>query len=71
MQGNRIVDHGQVSGGALVTVPASVVDWVRRAAYAEIGSAAERLDTAAFSTDREAVGSPGGIAPPGSHRIPA
>ena len=54
MQGNRIVDHGQVSGGALVTVPASVVDWVRRAAYAEIGSAAERLDTAAFSTDREA-----------------
>jgi hypothetical protein len=44
----------QVSGGALVTVPASVVDWVRRAAYAEIGSAAERLDTAAFSTDREA-----------------
>jgi hypothetical protein len=54
MQDHCITDHGQVSGGALVTVPASVVDWVRRAAYAEIGSAAERLDTAAFSTDREA-----------------
>ena len=46
--------HGQVSGGTLVTVPASLVDWLRRAAYAEIGSAAEELDTAAFSTDREA-----------------
>lgn len=43
----------QVSDGALVTVPASVVDWLRRAAYAEIGSAAEALDTAAFSSDRE------------------
>jgi hypothetical protein len=38
----------------MVTVPASVVDWLRRAAYAEIGSAAERLDSAAFSTGREA-----------------
>jgi hypothetical protein len=46
--------NGRVSGGALVTAPASVVDWLRRAAYAEIGSAAEALDTAAFSTDREA-----------------
>ena len=54
MQDYFITDHGQVSGGAMVTVPASIVDWVRRAAYAEIGSAAEALDTAAFSTDREA-----------------
>jgi hypothetical protein len=54
MQGHCIAGHGQVSGGALVTVPASVVSWLRRAAYAEIGSAAEALDAAAFSTGREA-----------------
>ncbi len=42
-----------MSDEALVTVPASVVDWLRRAAYAEIGSAAEALDTAAFASDRE------------------
>jgi hypothetical protein len=54
MQAQCIVGHGQVSGGALVTVPASVVDWLRRAAYAELGLAAEALDAAAFSTDREA-----------------
>lgn len=53
MQERNIAIDGQVSGGALVTVPASVVDWVRRAAYAEIGSAAEALDTAAFASDRE------------------
>jgi hypothetical protein len=51
---DKMIGQRSVSGGALVTVPASVVDWLRRAAYAEIGSAAERLDTAAFSTDREA-----------------
>lgn len=51
---DHVIPHeGQVSDGALVTVPASVVDWLRRAAYAEIGSAAEELDTAAFSSDRE------------------
>jgi hypothetical protein len=54
MQDHLIPRHGQVSGGALVTVPANVVDWLRRAAYAEIGSAAQALDTAAFATDREA-----------------
>lgn len=37
-----------------VTIPARLVDWVRRATYAEIGSAAETLDTIAFATDREA-----------------
>ena len=37
-----------------MTVPASVVDWLRRAAYAEIGSAAEALNEAAFASDREA-----------------
>ena len=51
---NEMIRQRLVLDGALVTVPASVVDWVRRAAYAEIGSAAERLDTAAFSTGREA-----------------
>ncbi len=53
MQDRNISSHRQVSGEALVTVPASIVDWMRRAAYAEIGSAAEALDTAAFSIDRE------------------
>ena len=37
-----------------VMIPATLVDWVRRATYAEIGSAAEKLDTAAFARDREA-----------------
>lgn len=31
-----------------------IVDWVRRATYAEIGLAAEKLDSAAFASDREA-----------------
>lgn len=31
-----------------------LVDWLRRAIYAEIGSAGEALDTAAFADDREA-----------------
>jgi hypothetical protein len=39
---------------ALVTIPADIVDWLRQAAYTEIGLTAETLDTAAFSTDREA-----------------
>ena len=37
-----------------MTIPAKAVDWLRRAAYAEIGSAAQALDAAAFTTDREA-----------------
>jgi hypothetical protein len=39
---------------AQVTVPAGLVGWLRRATYAEIGSAAEALDTVAFASDREA-----------------
>jgi hypothetical protein len=39
---------------ALVTIPAHLVDWLRQAAYTEIGLTAETLDTAAFSTNREA-----------------
>lgn len=51
---DHVIPHeGRVSDDTLVTIPASVVDWLRRAAYAEIGSAAEALDTAAFSSDRE------------------
>jgi hypothetical protein len=43
-----------LGGTAQVTVPAMIVDWLRRAAYAEIGSAAEALNEAAFDTEREA-----------------
>jgi hypothetical protein len=46
--------HSQRIPDALVTIPASIVDWLRRAAYAEIGLTAEALDDAAFSIDREA-----------------
>lgn len=47
--------HSQhIPNDALVTIPASIIDWLRRAAYAEIGLTAETLDDAAFSTDREA-----------------
>jgi hypothetical protein len=35
MQDHFIPCCGQVSGATHVTVPASVVDWLRRAAYAE------------------------------------
>ncbi len=49
-----MIGQGQVLDGTRVTVPAGVVDWLRRAAYAEIGSAAEALDAAAFASDREA-----------------
>ena len=40
--------------GAQVTVPSIVVDPLRSAAYAEVASAAEALDTVALSRDREA-----------------
>ena len=54
MQDHFIPCCGQVSSATHVTIPASVVDWLRRAAYAEIGSAAEALNEAAFASDREA-----------------
>jgi hypothetical protein len=54
MQDNVIPTHARTSGGIRVTIPAMIVDWVRRATYAEIGLAAEKLDTAAFASDREA-----------------
>ncbi len=40
--------------GAQVIVPARIVDWLRDAAYAEIGSAVQALDAVAFDRDREA-----------------
>jgi hypothetical protein len=46
--------HSQrVADDAPLTIPASIVDCLRRAAYTEIGLTAETLDDAAFSTDRE------------------
>ncbi len=47
--------HSQrVADDMPLTIPASIVDCLRRAAYTEIGLTAEALDDAAFSTDREA-----------------
>jgi hypothetical protein len=54
MQDHVITPHARLSSGTRLTIPAVIVDWVRRATYAEIGQAAERLDTAAFACDREA-----------------
>ena len=54
MQDHFIPCCEQASSATHVTVPASVMDWLRRAAYAEIGSAAEALNEAAFASDREA-----------------
>jgi hypothetical protein len=49
-----MIGVGSVTNGAQVTVPAVIVDSLRSAAYAEVGSAAEALDTVAFANDREA-----------------
>ena len=54
MQDHVIPTRSRASSGFRVTIPAVIVDWVRRATYAEIGLAAEKLDTAAFASDREA-----------------
>jgi hypothetical protein len=51
---DEMIGGGAVTNGAQVTVPAIIVDWLRNAAYAEVGSAAEALDTVAFANDREA-----------------
>jgi hypothetical protein len=53
MQDHHTAGDGQASDGTLATVPASVVDCLRRAAYSELGLTAEALDAAAFSTNRE------------------
>jgi hypothetical protein len=51
---NIAIDGGfKLDRGAYVMVPAIIVDWLRDAAYAEIGSPGEGLITAAFANDRE------------------
>jgi hypothetical protein len=54
MQDDIIPGEAGMQGGAEVTIPAKVVDWLRRAAYAEIGAAAQAIDGVAFAIDREA-----------------
>jgi hypothetical protein len=54
MQGHFSSHHGQRLDETQATIPAIVVDCLRSAAYAEIGLAAEALDTVAFANDREA-----------------
>lgn len=51
---DEMIGGGSVADGAQVTVPSMIVDWLREAAYAEIGLAAEALDMVAFDVDREA-----------------
>jgi hypothetical protein len=51
---DEMIGGGSVANGARVMVPAVIVDWLREAAYAEIGLAAEALDAVAFDRDREA-----------------
>ena len=48
-----MIGVGSVANGAQVTVPAIIVDELRDAAYAEIGSPGEALSTAASSRERE------------------
>jgi hypothetical protein len=54
MQNDYPTDRPTPDAHAQVTMPAALVDWLRRATYAEIGSSAETLDTLAFANDREA-----------------
>ncbi len=54
MHDHVIPTGARASSGFRITIPTAIVDWVRRATYAEIGLAAEKLDTAAFASDREA-----------------
>jgi hypothetical protein len=52
-QDNSITEAFKLDRGAHVMVPAIIVDWLRDAAYAEIGAVAEALITAAIANDRE------------------
>jgi hypothetical protein len=53
MQDDYPTDGPALDADAQITIPATLVHWLRRATYAEIGSSAERLDTLAFANDRE------------------
>jgi hypothetical protein len=54
MQDENIPGEIRAECTTQVTIPARVVDWLRCAAYAEIASAAQAIDTAAFAKGREA-----------------
>jgi len=47
------VEPSGSEGRASLTVPARAVDWLRRGAFAQIGSAAEAIDEVAFADGRE------------------
>jgi hypothetical protein len=52
-QDTHISEGFTLDRGSHVMVPAIIVDWLRDAAYAEIGAVAEALITVAFANDRE------------------
>jgi len=52
-QTERVGEPSGSDGRALLTVPAGIVEWLRRGVFAEIGSAAEAMDEAAFKDGRE------------------
>ncbi len=54
MQDHYAPEARALGAGAQVIVHPRLVDWLRRATYAEIGTAAEALDAVAFANDREA-----------------
>lgn len=54
MQDRIMAGCGSVFSGMSVTVPAEVVDVLRRAVFAEIGGAAEAIDAVVVADDREA-----------------
>ena len=51
-QMGRVGEPSGSEGRVLLTVPAGVVVWLRRGAYAEIGSAAEAINESAFRDGR-------------------
>jgi hypothetical protein len=56
-QDRQTVRVGEPSGSeglASLTVPGRAVDWLRRGAFAQIGSAAEAIDEVAFADGGEA-----------------
>lgn len=53
-QTGRVDEPSGSEGRASLTVPARAVDWLRRGAFAQIGSAAEAIDEVAFADGREA-----------------
>jgi hypothetical protein len=53
-QTGRVGEPSGSEGLASLTVPGRAVDWLRRGAFAQIGSAAEAIDEVAFADGREA-----------------